>query len=277
VSRKHLVVAVLAVGLVALTGCVVSSPPDLPTTSSGRVLPEGTADYQLGGAYEAAAGVSIVVRDATEAADPDRYSICYINGFQTQPSERDAWMTNHPELVLRGAEGEPVIDANWPDEMLLDTSTPQNREAIAAIHGATLEGCLGSSYSAVEFDNLDSYLRSDSALTEDDNIALATLMVDRAHELGLVAGQKNAVELAERGRDEVGFDFAVTEECAVFDECAGYTDVYGPEVIAIEYSDDVTLQRFAEICADPATPQKTILRDRDLVTAGSPEYVFAAC
>lgn len=97
-----------------------------------------------------------------------------------------------------------------------------------------------------------------------------------AHQLGLAAGQKNAAELLQRGRNEVGFDFAVVEECDQFEECAAYTDVYGPLVIDIEYTD--ALRRpFAEFCADPERPAIASLRDRYLVGFGSADYEFENC
>jgi hypothetical protein len=55
----------------------------------------------------------------------------------------------------------------------------------------------------------------------------------------LAAGQKNTPELGRRGPADIGFDFAVSEECRRFDECTAYTDVYGDYVIDIEYIDDL--------------------------------------
>ena len=60
-----------------------------------------------------------VSRDREGSPAPGLYNICYVNGFQAQPSEESFWLDDHPELVLRDAAGDPVIDADW-DEMLLD-------------------------------------------------------------------------------------------------------------------------------------------------------------
>lgn len=68
----------------------------------------------------------------------------------------------------------------------------------------------------------------------------------------------------------------MAEECARYRECADYTAIYGLRVIDIEYADDLD-RSFEEICADPETPASTILRDRDLVPAGAPGYVYEAC
>jgi hypothetical protein len=52
--------------------------------------------------------------------------------------------------------------------------------------------------------------------------------------------------------------------------------VYGENVLDIEYTDELR-GTFAELCARMQTPPLTILRDRDLVTPRSAEYVYKAC
>lgn len=272
--------AALVVAL-ALTGCTVGTVTDPHSGHSGDASVDGdwslppagaTPDYQLGGAYEPRAEVGIVGRDRSEDPAPDAYSICYVNGFQTQPGELDTW---DADLLLQH-DGETVFDPDWPDEALLDTSTAERRERIAAQIVPWIEGCAHDGFAAVEFDNLDSYTRSDDALSLDDNLALAALFVDAAHGVGLAAGQKNAAEDATVLHDQAGFDFAVTEECAVFEECAVYTAVYGEHVIDIEYSDELP-RSFAEMCTDAESPASMVLRDRDLVTPDDPAYVFETC
>ena len=253
--------AVLAAVPLLLAGCA----------SEPGAFPEGArADYQLGGGYEPPSGVQIVARDSTEQPAPGLYSICYVNGFQTQPGQEGP-----DALLLEDANGDPVIDPNWPDETLLDVSTADTREAAAERIGQSIDRCAASGFDAVEFDNLDSYTRSGGLLTEDDAIAFATLLVQRATGLGLAAGQKNTPQLADRGPG-IGFAFVVAEECARYRECAAYTDVYGQRVVDIEYADDLE-RSFEEICADPETPASTILRDRGLAPAGQPEYVYESC
>jgi len=217
-----------------------------------------------------------VARDSTDSAAEGLYSICYVNAFQTQPQEADLWLSERAELLLRDTNGDPVVDPGWPDEMILDISTTGNRVAIADVFGDTIAGCASDGFDAVEFDNLDAWTRTDGALSEQNSIEMATALVDLAHAEGLAAGQKNSAELGERGRDEIGFDFAVTEECAQFDECDVFRNVYKDAVIDIEYTDALD-RPFSEICDDPATPDMTVLRDRDLQTPDSPEYVFEHC
>ena len=233
---------------------------------------DGIPDYQLGGAYEPAAGVAIVGRDRSAEPAPGIYSICYVNGFQTQPGEFETW---DADLLLQ-RDGEVVFDPDWPDEALLDTSTADKRTAIAAQVIPWIEGCADADFDAVEFDNLDTYTRSDGALALEDNLSLATALVDAAHGVGLAAGQKNSAEDAAVLHEDAGFDFAVTEECAVYEECAAYTAVYGDAVVDIEYSDELP-RSFAEMCADPSSPASMVLRDRELLTPSSEGYVFETC
>lgn len=260
--------AIAVIALALLTGCAPASSVEV------RLPPTGASpDYQLGGAHAPAADVGVVGRDRSAAPAEGLYSICYVNGFQTQPGELDSW---DADLLLRGADGEPVFDPDWPDEALLDTSTASRRERIAATIEPWIEGCADAGFDAVEFDNLDSYTRSRETLALDDNLELAAMLVTVAHDAGLAAGQKNAAEDAAALRERAGFDFAVTEECAAFRECAAYTGVYGEHVIDIEYADALP-RPFAEMCADDESPASMALRDRDLVTPDDDSYVFALC
>ena len=99
---------------------------------------------------------------------------------------------------------------------------------------------------------------------------------ESAHQHGLAAGQKNTPELGSRGRDDIGFDFAVAEECDRYRECASYTRVYGDRVIDIEYTDGPR-GTFTAVCHRSATPRDTLLRDRELTPPGDPAHVFKHC
>lgn len=261
--------AVLAAVLAGLTGCgaPAASEPSVSAPPAGAAF-----DYQLGAAYPPPDGVAVVARDRTAPAAAGVYSVCYLNAFQTQPGELDVW----PEDTLLRADGEPVIDPDWPDEVILDTSTEAARTTIVRVVSEWIEQCARDGYAAVEFDNLDTFTRTDGALTLDDNLAVARELVAASHRAGLAAGQKNAAEYTRELRDAAEFDFAVAEECAAFDECDAYADVYGAHVLAIEYVDALP-RPFADLCADATTPRSTILRDRDLVAAGEPGYVYERC
>ncbi|MFX5602615.1 endo alpha-1,4 polygalactosaminidase, partial [Acinetobacter baumannii] len=104
-----------------------------------------------------------------------------------------------PEGTLLERDGEPVIDPDWPDERLADTSTAEKRDRVVAHVAPWVRGCAASGFRAVEFDNLDTFTRTDGALTLQDNAAVATALVRVAHEMGLanrVARHGGALELA---------------------------------------------------------------------------------
>ncbi|MET0590279.1 MAG: endo alpha-1,4 polygalactosaminidase [Naasia sp.] len=263
--------------MVAVTGCA-GAASETPRTT----MPTGVGvDYQLGGAYDPPAGVGIVVRDSTADPVSGAWSICYVNGFQTQPGEIDRWGGRDSDLLLHDPAGAPLMDPGWPDEALLDTSTPDRRERIAEVLAEDIDRCASSGFDALEIDNLDSSTRSRGALDAEDAVALARLLAERVHALGLAIGQKNAADEVDRMRDGVGFDFAVAEECVEYGECAAYTAGYGDAVIDIEYLDDVPVpEREAAvkaICADPSRPDALVIRDRDLRAEGEGDYFRATC
>jgi len=256
----HLLVA-LSLGL---AGAALAEGGPLPA--------DALADYQLGGGYPPAPGVTVVVRDSTDRPAPGVFNICYVNGFQTQPGAD--WPLR---LLLKGTDGTALADPGWPDEFLLDISDAKVRAANLALVLPAIRDCAAKGFDAVEFDNLDSYTRSAGQLDQEDALAFATLLVVEARKLGLPSGQKNAAGLGTRGRDEAGFSYAVAEACHRWQECAAYTGVYGiDQVLGLEYVDDLR-GSFAEACADPDRPGSLILRDRLLSPAGSEGYVFEAC
>lgn len=284
-----LVVAALV--LLTLTACQSTSAAGEATASDGDrgsasvevtdvTLPpvSGRFDYQLGAAYELDGGLDVVVRDAT-AEPAGAYDVCYVNGFQTQPGQADLWLDGNEDLLLHDAAGELVVDPDWPDEYVLDPSTPERRDRILGILRPVLTGCADAGFDAVEIDNLDTWTRftdPDTGLIEQaDALALAGSYVDLAHEAGLAIGQKNAAEATTEGRG-LGFDFAVTEECAAYDECGAYTGVYGEHVLQIEYTDNLP-DGFDAVCADPDRAPLTVLRDRDLVGPEDAAYVYEQC
>jgi hypothetical protein len=269
------------------------SPRSTPTQAAGQdsatprstglpsdiTLPPVNAgfDYQLGGAYTVPRGVGVVSRDSEDSPASGVYSICYINAFQTQPDDSSWWKSEHPDLLLRGANGY-VVDSEW-DEILLDISTEAKRQALMKIVGPWIDGCATSGFEAVEPDNLDSWTRSGARLTQTHAVAFSRLLVSRAHAAGLAIGQKNALSLGKAARTSIGFDFAIAESCADYEmsegvpECQGYRDVYGNHVIVIEYDDE----HFDLACERFGASLSIVRRDVELSTPGSREYVFDRC
>ncbi|MDP2775976.1 MAG: endo alpha-1,4 polygalactosaminidase [Nocardioides sp.] len=246
--RSPLVVLLLAV--------VLAGPPSYAGVEQ---LPTGTdVDYQLGGPKAMPPHVGIIVRDRNARPAPGRFNVCYVNGFQTQPDERRFWRARW-WLVLK-KDGKAVVDEAW-GEWLLDLRTPRKRRAVARIVGRWTKGCAADGFAAVEYDNLDSFSRSQGLLRRKHALSLARLLVRRAHHVGLAAGQKN---LAGYDGTKVGFDFAVAEECGRYDECGRYTVVYGDRVLVIEYRE----QDFAVTCEEYGDRLAVVLRDRALSRDG---------
>lgn len=229
------------------------------------LLPTGTdVDYQLGGATAAPAHVGIVVRDREEEPQSGRYNVCYVNGFQTQPHEKEFWR-KRPALVLRDRDGKPVVDEAW-GEWLLDLRTAGKRERIARIVTRWTARCAADGFEAVELDNLDSFTRSGGLLRRRQALRYARLLTKGAHRHGLAAGQKN---LAGFDGHRVGYDFVVSEECGRYDECDAYVDDFGDQVLMVEYR----AADFEATCSEYAATHAVVLRDRAL----SPEGVHDWC
>lgn len=236
---------------------------------SVTLFPEnGRFDYQLGGGYPPPSGFVTVVRDRTDSIAPGLYNICYVNGFQAQPGEEDAW---EQDLILRDDAGAPVIDEDW-DEALLDISTEDKRERVARVVNGFIDGCVSKGFDAIEIDNLDSYARSGGRLTQDDAVALMAALSAHAHDAGVAIAQKNSTELLAR-TGEMGTDFAVAEECSRYDECGDYVEAYGRYVLMIEYRDG----DFESGCSGYGATHPIVRRDLDLVTPDSGDYVLDDC
>ncbi len=222
-------------------------------------LPVGTdVDYQLGGARWMPPHVGIVVRDRHAQPQPDRYNVCYVNGFQTQAEERRFWR-QRMWLVLH-KDGKPVVDEAW-NEWLLDLRTSAKRQRLAQIVGNWTRRCGDDGFDAVEFDNLDSFTRSHGLLRRNQAVAYARLLVRAAHGAGLAAGQKNLAGFDGR---TIGYDFAVAEECGRWRECRSYVADFGRRVLVIEYR----RQDFRYTCSHWADYLAIVLRDLDLSADG---------
>ncbi|MET7358856.1 endo alpha-1,4 polygalactosaminidase [Streptomyces sp. NPDC005562] len=253
-----------------------SEQPERGTAARGDVRQppvDARFDYQLGGAYPPPAKVRAVSRDRAAEPAAGRYNICYVNAFQAQPGKKAArwWQREHPGLLLRDDAGRTVVDEDWR-EPLLDISTAKKRAALAEIVGKWIDGCATAGYDAVEPDNLDSYERSDGLLTPDDAAAFARLLARRAHDQGLAVAQKNTTDLLDR-RERIGFDFAVTEECAHYKECPDFASAYDGKVFDIEY----VAKDFDAACRTWGKKLSITLRDRDVRPAGEDGHVYRHC
>ncbi|MEU9187909.1 endo alpha-1,4 polygalactosaminidase [Streptomyces sp. NPDC048484] len=276
--RRRSTVVAGAVGVAAALGAGLTLSNVFAATPAVKAAPKvvlptanATFDYQIGGAYTPAKGVTAVSRDRSAKPATGLYNVCYVNAFQTQPDALDWWQDKHPDLILRDKNGDPVIDEDW-DEALLDTSTADKRTRLTNVVGAWVDGCATSGFQAVEPDNLDSYERSGGRLTKAHNAAFAKLLADRAHAKGLAIGQKNTADMVSDST-KIGFDFAVAEECGRYNECGDYAKAYANRVFVIEYEDN----GFQRACTDFGSKLGIVQRDVDVSPRGSSGYAFKTC
>ena len=179
--RGWCVVALALVGTLLTVPAYAEPDRELPPTGV-------EFDYQLGGSRPVPEPVGIVVRDRAAVPEDGLYNVCYVNGFQTQQSQRKFWH-RHWDLVLK-RDGIPVEDASW-GEWLLDVRTAAKRKQLARIIGRWIAGCADDGFDAVELDNLDSFTRSRKLIRRRDALRFAGTLVGRAHRAGLAAAQKN--------------------------------------------------------------------------------------
>ena len=236
----------------------------------------GQFDYQIGGAYPPLSSVSIVDRDRSASPVADRYNICYVNAFQTQPDEASFWTSGHSILLVKRANGTTLTDPDWPGEFILDTSTAAKRSSIATIVNGWIDGCKARGFQAIEPDNLDSWTRSLTKLSKTNNVALAKMLATHAHSIGLAIAQKNTPQLGSTGKTSIGFDFAIAEECQVYAECGSYIRAFGNRVIEIEYT-DTARSAFTKSCSARGKNISVILRDRNVVAKGQAAYHYEYC
>lgn len=243
----------------------------VPATSWALPPVSGFFDYQLSGDYSPAADVQVVTRDwFAGTPEPGLYNICYVNAFQTQPPDDDARPDTRegwPEEVVL-----PDEDPQWPGEFVIDLGTPQLRATAAGFVQQMIDTCVQKGFDAIEFDNLDSYTRFDDLpFGQEEALDYAATITAAAHAANLAVAQKNTVELT-RGQalQQVGFDFAVVEECAESTECAAYRGIYELRLLAIEYSTEGML----EACRQFGGGVPVLRRDLNLVKPDDPAYEF---
>ena len=269
ISTRRISVAVLA-GAALVLG--IAAPG---ASAATYTLPpaNGQFDYQIGGAYTPLSSVAIVDRDRLSAPVSGKYNVCYVNAFQTQTDDASWWTTNHGDLLVK-KNGAYVKDPDW-NEYILDTSTAAKRTSLLAIVGGWIDGCKTSGFQAIEPDNLDSYDRSKSVVTQQNNIDFAKLLATRAHADGLAIAQKNDASIT--SGKSIGFDFAIVEECQPYTECDVFSSVYGAQMYEIEYTDNGGTTNFKKACTARGATTSIIYRDRDVVAKGTSGYVYQYC
>ncbi|KDN22022.1 endo alpha-1,4 polygalactosaminidase [Amycolatopsis rifamycinica] len=251
----------LAAGTLAAIAAPAAAAVTLPPKAAGF-------DYQIGGAYTPPSGVQIVSRDVSAAPASGKYNICYLNAFQAQEGQDGDWPS---DLLLRDSSGTKVVDPDW-HETLLDLRTADKRTRVAAKVGSWIDTCASKGYQAIEPDNYDSYSRSRNLLTTTHAQEYIKLLSARAHSKNLAIAQKNTPELA-GNRVANGLDFAVTEECGEYEECADYAGPFDNRVVDVEY----TASGMSKGCPEWKNTISMVRRDLYVVPQGTSGYVRKTC
>lgn len=153
-----------------------------------------------------------------------RRVVCYVSAGSYEQWRPDA--ARFPRAVL----GRPLD--GWPGERWLDVRAPALRPImLARFDLAVSKGC-----DAVDPDNVDGYRNASGfPLTGAHQLAYNRFLAVEAHRRGLAIGLKNDLDQIP---SLVGlYDFAVNEECFLYDECdrlKPFIDA-GKPVFQIEY------------------------------------------
>ena len=195
--------------------------------------PTDTVQVQLQGKVDTsvAADVFYVDGDGTPAKtvaalhDAGAHAVCYFSAgsYENYRSDADAFPKQTLGKKLDG----------YPDERWLDV---RRVGALMKVMGPRLDECAAKGFDAADFDNVDGY-QNDTGfpITFGQQLRYDRRLAREAHARGLTASLKNDVgQLAQLAG---AFDFALNEECLVYDECRRYKPFVdaGKAVFHIEY------------------------------------------
>lgn len=171
--------------------------------------------------------------------------ICYFNagGWENWRSDRGKF----PASVIG-----KKLDS-WPGERWLDI---RKLSVLMPIMNARMDQCKAKGFDAVDPDNMDGYqAKTGFPLTKAHELAYFTALSKAAHQRGLAIGLKNGIELIPQAQPWA--DFAVNEECLVYQECNAYRPFIAAKkaVFHIEY--DVSV---AHMCAKSPAGFSNVLK-----------------
>jgi hypothetical protein len=247
----------------------VEEPP--PNEGEGEVAfaptPGTTWQWQLQSGIDLSFDVDVYDVDMVEAGDGElaqlraggRQIICYFSAGTFEDFRDDS------ERFPVEARGLP-LEEPFEDELWLDIRDPAVRAVIAdRIALAARRGC-----DAVEPDNVDAFANDNGfGLTAADQLDFNRFVARTAHEHGLSVGLKN--DVAQLAELEPDFDWALNEECFIFEECEAYEDTFiaaNKAVFHAEYVDDEQLEA---VCAVTKPLRlSTILKNIELDARATP-------
>lgn len=178
-------------------------------------------------------GMEVTAETVAELHRRGRRVVCYIDAGGWEQSRPDAG--DFPRSVL----GNRMAD--WPDERWLDI---RQVDVLRPIMAKRFDLCRDKGFDAVEADLVETYREQNTgfSITREQQIAYNRMLVELAHERDMAIALKNAPDLVADMVDE--YDFAVVEECFMFDECDAYKPFIdqGKAVLHVEY--DVAVEAF---------------------------------
>lgn len=205
----------------------------------------------------------------------------YVVDLFGTPEETIAALQDDGRIVIchfsAGAKDEQLADADSfegsdvgnevhgdPDRYWVDIRSPNVREIMTArLDVAESHGCDGVAPDDVDgWDNDTGF-----ELAPSDQVAYNRFLAREAHDRGLSVGLRNAVELV--GDLVSEFDWALNEECLLYDECAELALFIEADkaVFHVEYVEIPAHgpERQAAVCGDPAIDGfSTLIKTHDL-------------
>jgi hypothetical protein len=174
-----------------------------------------------------------------ELREADRAVICYFSAGSFESGRPDS--DSFPDEV----KGDP-LEPPFEDEVWVDIRSP----AVLEIMEARLDLAVSKGCDAVEPDNVDGYANENGfELSDSDQLDFNRFLADEAHARGLSVGLKN--DLDQLGELVDSFDWALNEECFLYEECNSYIPNFlaqGKAVFHAEYVESVGPDDLDDVC-----------------------------
>jgi len=208
-SREIVLPVILSIVILSSFGLIQTAEGIIPLT------PGTTWDWQLQDPLTSPRQVSMYDIDlfdnnaqvVTDLHNQGTIAICYISVGSWEDFRPDAGL--FPDAV----KGE--IYDGFPNERWLDINNPLIRPLIED----RFDLCASKGFDGIEPDNIDGYLQNTGfTITYQDQIDYNIWLTEQAHMRGLSIGLKN--DFAQIGDLITYFDWALSEECFVNNECA---------------------------------------------------------